>query len=83
MMKLSDETRYARSLTSFFLYVVCLQYIRTCMQAKEPPHVTLVHNNTIKTMFERDISAIRAALTPKSCSLPLPLPPKKRAPTVS
>uniref|UniRef100_H2SZ17 Phosphatidylinositol 4,5-bisphosphate 3-kinase catalytic subunit beta isoform n=1 Tax=Takifugu rubripes TaxID=31033 RepID=H2SZ17_TAKRU len=57
------------------------KYIRTCMQAKEPPHVTLVHNNTIKTMFERDICAIRAALTPKSCSLPLPLPPKKRAPT--
>uniref|UniRef100_A0A674P960 phosphatidylinositol-4,5-bisphosphate 3-kinase n=1 Tax=Takifugu rubripes TaxID=31033 RepID=A0A674P960_TAKRU len=73
----------AHTSTIFFLHVVCLQYIRTCMQAKEPPHVTLVHNNTIKTMFERDICAIRAALTPKSCSLPLPLPPKKRAPTVN
>lgn len=60
-----------------------LQYIRTCMQAKEPPHVTLVHNNTVKSMFDREISAIGAALTPKSCNLPLPLPPKKRAPTVS
>uniref|UniRef100_H3D9Z7 phosphatidylinositol-4,5-bisphosphate 3-kinase n=1 Tax=Tetraodon nigroviridis TaxID=99883 RepID=H3D9Z7_TETNG len=57
------------------------QYIRTCLQAKEPPHVTLIHNNTVRAMFNREISAIEAALTPKSSNLPLPLPPKKRAPT--
>lgn len=71
------STRCAHGSTDFFF---SLQYIRTCMQAKEPPHVTLVHNTTIKAMFDRETSAIGAALAP---NLPLPLPPKKRAPTVS
>lgn len=61
----------------------CLQYIRTCMQAKEPPHLTLVHHSTIQTLFEREISAIGAVVSRKSPNPPLPLPPKRRAPTVS
>lgn len=54
-----------------------------CMQAKEPPHLTLVHHSTIQTLFEREISAIGAVVSRKSSNAPLPLPPKRRAPTVS
>uniref|UniRef100_A0A7N8XKC8 phosphatidylinositol-4,5-bisphosphate 3-kinase n=1 Tax=Mastacembelus armatus TaxID=205130 RepID=A0A7N8XKC8_9TELE len=61
----------------------CPQYIRICMQAKESPHLTLVHISTIKGMFDKEISTIRAVVTRKSCNLPLPLPPKRRVPTVS
>ncbi|XP_026185369.1 phosphatidylinositol 4,5-bisphosphate 3-kinase catalytic subunit beta isoform [Mastacembelus armatus] len=57
------------------------KYIRICMQAKESPHLTLVHISTIKGMFDKEISTIRAVVTRKSCNLPLPLPPKRRVPT--
>lgn len=77
------DMHVAQTIFCLFIYLFFVQYIRTCMQAKEPPHVTLVHNNTVKAMFDREITAIGAALAPKSCNLPLPLPPKKRAPTVS
>uniref|UniRef100_A0A8D0ABM1 Phosphatidylinositol-4,5-bisphosphate 3-kinase catalytic subunit beta n=1 Tax=Sander lucioperca TaxID=283035 RepID=A0A8D0ABM1_SANLU len=60
-----------------------LQYIRTCMQAKESPHLTLVHTSTVKGMFDKEISAIRAVVSRKSSNPPLPLPPKRRVPTVS
>lgn len=63
--------------------VLCVQYIRTCMQAKEPPHLTLVHTSTVKAMFEKEICAIGAVVSRKSSNPPLPLPPKRRAPTVS
>uniref|UniRef100_A0A8D0ABL0 phosphatidylinositol-4,5-bisphosphate 3-kinase n=1 Tax=Sander lucioperca TaxID=283035 RepID=A0A8D0ABL0_SANLU len=46
-----------------------LQYIRTCMQAKESPHLTLVHTSTVKGMFDKEISAIRAYHTAKMMSL--------------
>uniref|UniRef100_A0AAQ4NRU6 Phosphatidylinositol-4,5-bisphosphate 3-kinase catalytic subunit beta n=1 Tax=Gasterosteus aculeatus aculeatus TaxID=481459 RepID=A0AAQ4NRU6_GASAC len=36
----------------------CLQYIRSCMQAKEPPHLTLVHASNVKVLFDKEISAI-------------------------
>ena len=61
----------------------CLQYIRTCMQAKESPHLTLVHSSTIKVMFDKEICAIGAVVSRKSSNPPLPLPPKRRVPTVS
>lgn len=77
------DTHVAQPIFCPFGFVFLLQYIRTCLQAKEPPHVTLVHNNAVRAMFNREISAIEAALAPKSSNLPLPLPPKKRAPTVS
>lgn len=63
--------------------VLFLQYIRTCMQAKEPPHLTLVHNNTVTDMFDKEISVIGAVVSRKSSNPPLPLPPKRRVPTVS
>uniref|UniRef100_A0A3Q3VYB7 Phosphatidylinositol 4,5-bisphosphate 3-kinase catalytic subunit beta isoform n=1 Tax=Mola mola TaxID=94237 RepID=A0A3Q3VYB7_MOLML len=63
--------------------LVQYKYIRTCMQAKEPPHLTLVHNSTIKAMFDKEIAAIGAVVSPKSSNPPLPLPPKRRVPTVS
>uniref|UniRef100_A0A8C6UX04 Phosphatidylinositol 4,5-bisphosphate 3-kinase catalytic subunit beta isoform n=1 Tax=Neogobius melanostomus TaxID=47308 RepID=A0A8C6UX04_9GOBI len=44
------------------------KYIRTCVQTKEPPHLTLVHSSIIQEIRK---------------SLPLPLPPKRRTPTVS
>ncbi len=66
-----------------FPVLSCLQYIRTCMQAKESPHLTLVHTSTIKAMFDKEISAIGAVVCRKSSNPPLPLPPKRRAPTVS
>uniref|UniRef100_A0A8D0DEF2 Phosphatidylinositol 4,5-bisphosphate 3-kinase catalytic subunit beta isoform n=1 Tax=Sander lucioperca TaxID=283035 RepID=A0A8D0DEF2_SANLU len=59
------------------------KYIRTCMQAKESPHLTLVHTSTVKGMFDKEISAIRAVVSRKSSNPPLPLPPKRRVPTVS
>uniref|UniRef100_A0AAQ4RCL3 phosphatidylinositol-4,5-bisphosphate 3-kinase n=1 Tax=Gasterosteus aculeatus aculeatus TaxID=481459 RepID=A0AAQ4RCL3_GASAC len=60
----------------------CLQYIRSCMQAKEPPHLTLVHASNVKVLFDKEISAIGAVVSRKSSNPPLPLPPKRRAPTV-
>uniref|UniRef100_A0A8D0AFU6 Phosphatidylinositol 3-kinase catalytic subunit type 3 n=1 Tax=Sander lucioperca TaxID=283035 RepID=A0A8D0AFU6_SANLU len=57
------------------------KYIRTCMQAKESPHLTLVHTSTVKGMFDKEISAIRAVVSRKSSNPPLPLPPKRRVPT--
>lgn len=66
-----------------FLSCLVLQYIRTCMQAKEPPHLTLVHTSNVKAMFDKDITAIGAVVTHKSSNPPLPLPPKRRVPTVS
>lgn len=53
------------------------------MQAKEPPHLTLVHTSTVKAMFDKEISAIGAVVSRKSSNPPLPLPPKRRVPTVS
>lgn len=53
------------------------------MQAKESPHLTLVHTSTIKAMFDKEISTIRAVVSRKSSNPPVPLPPKRRAPTVS
>uniref|UniRef100_A0A7N6F9N7 phosphatidylinositol-4,5-bisphosphate 3-kinase n=1 Tax=Anabas testudineus TaxID=64144 RepID=A0A7N6F9N7_ANATE len=61
----------------------CPQYIRTCMQAKEPPHLTLVHTSSIKQMYDKEISTISAVVSRKSSNPPLPLPPKRRVPTVS
>uniref|UniRef100_A0A8C2Z512 phosphatidylinositol-4,5-bisphosphate 3-kinase n=1 Tax=Cyclopterus lumpus TaxID=8103 RepID=A0A8C2Z512_CYCLU len=61
----------------------CAQYIRTCMQAKESPRLTLVHTSTVKAMFDKEISTIGAVVGRKSSNPPLPLPPKRRVPTVS
>ncbi|XP_037320033.2 phosphatidylinositol 4,5-bisphosphate 3-kinase catalytic subunit beta isoform [Pungitius pungitius] len=58
------------------------KYIRSCMQAKEPPHLTLVHSSTVKAMFDKEISAIGAVVSRKSSNPPLPLPPKRRVPTL-
>ncbi|XP_016887681.1 phosphatidylinositol 4,5-bisphosphate 3-kinase catalytic subunit beta isoform isoform X2 [Cynoglossus semilaevis] len=59
------------------------KYIRTCMQAKESPSLTMVHMSTIKAMFDKEIKTIGAVVNHKSLNpLPLPLPPKRRAPTV-
>uniref|UniRef100_A0A667XJ82 phosphatidylinositol-4,5-bisphosphate 3-kinase n=1 Tax=Myripristis murdjan TaxID=586833 RepID=A0A667XJ82_9TELE len=60
-----------------------VRYIRSCTQAKESPHLTLVHTSTVKAMFEKEISAIGAVVTRRSSNPPLPLPPKRRIPTVS
>ncbi|MEQ2270636.1 Phosphatidylinositol 4,5-bisphosphate 3-kinase catalytic subunit beta isoform, partial [Xenotaenia resolanae] len=57
------------------------KYIRTCLQAKESPHLTLVHTSTIKNMFDKEMSAIAAVVSRKSSNPPLPLPPKRRIPT--
>uniref|UniRef100_A0A3B4AGN1 phosphatidylinositol-4,5-bisphosphate 3-kinase n=1 Tax=Periophthalmus magnuspinnatus TaxID=409849 RepID=A0A3B4AGN1_9GOBI len=57
------------------------KYIRTCLHAKDSPHLTLVHSSTIKELFDKEICAIRAVVSRKTCTLPLPLPPKRR-PTV-
>uniref|UniRef100_A0A8C4ZJZ6 phosphatidylinositol-4,5-bisphosphate 3-kinase n=1 Tax=Gadus morhua TaxID=8049 RepID=A0A8C4ZJZ6_GADMO len=59
------------------------KYIKECIQAREPPHLTLVLTSTIRTMFEKEISAIGAVVSRKSSNPPVPLPPKRRAPTVS
>ncbi|KAM4589944.1 phosphatidylinositol 4,5-bisphosphate 3-kinase catalytic subunit beta isoform 1-T3 [Fundulus diaphanus] len=56
------------------------KYIRTCLQAKKPPHLTLVHTSTIERMFKKETSAIGDLVSRKSSDPPLPLPPKRRAP---
>uniref|UniRef100_A0A8C6UQS6 phosphatidylinositol-4,5-bisphosphate 3-kinase n=1 Tax=Neogobius melanostomus TaxID=47308 RepID=A0A8C6UQS6_9GOBI len=43
-----------------FVAVFCMQYIRTCVQTKEPPHLTLVHSSIIQEMFDKEVSAIGA-----------------------
>uniref|UniRef100_A0A3P9LWL3 phosphatidylinositol-4,5-bisphosphate 3-kinase n=1 Tax=Oryzias latipes TaxID=8090 RepID=A0A3P9LWL3_ORYLA len=58
------------------------KYIRSCLQAKESPHLTLVHINAVKAIFDKENAAIGAVVSRKSSNPPLPLPPKKRAPTV-
>uniref|UniRef100_A0A3Q3RAC7 phosphatidylinositol-4,5-bisphosphate 3-kinase n=1 Tax=Monopterus albus TaxID=43700 RepID=A0A3Q3RAC7_MONAL len=62
--------------------LIWYKYIRTCIQAKESPHLTLVHTSTVKAMFEQEISTISAVVSRKSSNPPLPLPPKRRPPTV-
>ncbi|XP_029964192.1 phosphatidylinositol 4,5-bisphosphate 3-kinase catalytic subunit beta isoform [Salarias fasciatus] len=57
------------------------KYIRSCLQAKEPPHLTLVHTNTVKAMFDKEMTAIGAVVSRRSSNPPLPLPPKRRVPT--
>uniref|UniRef100_A0A1A8JI67 phosphatidylinositol-4,5-bisphosphate 3-kinase n=2 Tax=Nothobranchius kuhntae TaxID=321403 RepID=A0A1A8JI67_NOTKU len=57
------------------------KYIRNCLQAKESPHLTLVHTSTVKIMFDKEMSAIGAVVSRKSSNPPLPLPPKRRPPT--
>uniref|UniRef100_A0A672GY75 Phosphatidylinositol 4,5-bisphosphate 3-kinase catalytic subunit beta isoform n=1 Tax=Salarias fasciatus TaxID=181472 RepID=A0A672GY75_SALFA len=54
------------------------KYIRSCLQAKEPPHLTLVHTNTVKAMFDKEMTAIGAVVSRRSSNPPLPLPPKRR-----
>uniref|UniRef100_A0A669DEU1 phosphatidylinositol-4,5-bisphosphate 3-kinase n=1 Tax=Oreochromis niloticus TaxID=8128 RepID=A0A669DEU1_ORENI len=54
------------------------KYIRSCLQAKDTPHLTLVHTSAVKTMFDKEISAIGAVVSRKSSNPPLPLPPKRR-----
>uniref|UniRef100_A0A1A8FU29 phosphatidylinositol-4,5-bisphosphate 3-kinase n=2 Tax=Nothobranchius korthausae TaxID=1143690 RepID=A0A1A8FU29_9TELE len=57
------------------------KYIRDCLQAKESPHLTLVHTSTVKMLFDKEMSAIGAVVSRKSSNPPLPLPPKRRPPT--
>ncbi|XP_073673718.1 phosphatidylinositol 4,5-bisphosphate 3-kinase catalytic subunit beta isoform isoform X1 [Garra rufa] len=57
------------------------KYIRVCLLANESPHLTLVHCDVVKAMFEKEISTIGSVLARKTSNPPLPLPPKKRAPT--
>lgn len=52
------------------------------MLANENPHLTMVHCSVVKAMFEKEISTIGSVLARKTSNPPLPLPPKKRQPTV-
>lgn len=58
------------------------KYIRACLSASENPHLTVVHFNIVKTMFEKEIATVGSVLARKTSNPPLPLPPKKRQPTV-
>uniref|UniRef100_A0A8C1ZY40 phosphatidylinositol-4,5-bisphosphate 3-kinase n=1 Tax=Cyprinus carpio TaxID=7962 RepID=A0A8C1ZY40_CYPCA len=62
--------------------LVC-RYIRDCLLTNESPHLTLVHCDVVKAMFEKEISTIGSVLAWKTSNPPLPLPPKKRLPTAS
>lgn len=53
------------------------------MLTNESPHLTLVHCDVVKAMFEKEISTIGSVLAWKTSNPPLPLPPKKRLPTAS
>ncbi|XP_042578431.1 phosphatidylinositol 4,5-bisphosphate 3-kinase catalytic subunit beta isoform-like isoform X2 [Cyprinus carpio] len=58
------------------------KYIRDCLLTNESPHLTLVHCDVVKAMFEKEISTIGSVLAWKTSNPPLPLPPKKRLPTL-
>uniref|UniRef100_A0A673IBQ8 phosphatidylinositol-4,5-bisphosphate 3-kinase n=1 Tax=Sinocyclocheilus rhinocerous TaxID=307959 RepID=A0A673IBQ8_9TELE len=58
------------------------KYIRDCLLTNESPHLTLVHCDGVKAMFEKEISTIGSVLARKTSNPPLPLPPKKRLPTL-
>uniref|UniRef100_A0A673ICN1 phosphatidylinositol-4,5-bisphosphate 3-kinase n=1 Tax=Sinocyclocheilus rhinocerous TaxID=307959 RepID=A0A673ICN1_9TELE len=58
------------------------KYIRDCLLTNESPHLTLVHCDGVKAMFEKEISTIGSVLARKTSNPPLPLPPKKRLPTI-
>uniref|UniRef100_A0A8C1EHR7 phosphatidylinositol-4,5-bisphosphate 3-kinase n=1 Tax=Cyprinus carpio carpio TaxID=630221 RepID=A0A8C1EHR7_CYPCA len=58
------------------------KYIRDCLLANESPHLTLVHCDVVKAIFEKEICTIGSVLARKASNPPLPLPPKKRTPTV-
>ncbi|XP_077063714.1 phosphatidylinositol 4,5-bisphosphate 3-kinase catalytic subunit beta isoform isoform X2 [Siphateles boraxobius] len=58
------------------------KYIRACLLANENPHLTMVHISVVKAMFEKEISTIGSVLARKCSNPPLPLPPKKRQPTL-
>ncbi|XP_057206446.1 phosphatidylinositol 4,5-bisphosphate 3-kinase catalytic subunit beta isoform isoform X2 [Triplophysa rosa] len=58
------------------------KYIRDCLLANESPHLTMVHVNFVKAMFDKEISTIGSVLARKMSNPPLPLPPKKRTPTL-
>ncbi|TRY58059.1 hypothetical protein DNTS_022708 [Danionella cerebrum] len=57
-----------------------LRYIRACFLATESPHLTVVPCESVKEMFEKEVSAIGAVLARKTSNPPLPLPPKQRQP---
>uniref|UniRef100_A0A671SHF1 phosphatidylinositol-4,5-bisphosphate 3-kinase n=1 Tax=Sinocyclocheilus anshuiensis TaxID=1608454 RepID=A0A671SHF1_9TELE len=59
------------------------KYIRDCLLTNESPHLTLVHCDGVKAMFEKEISTIGSVIARKTSNPPLLLPPKKRLPTAS
>ncbi|KAI5086284.1 phosphatidylinositol 4,5-bisphosphate 3-kinase catalytic subunit beta isoform, partial [Silurus meridionalis] len=61
--------------------IMYYSYIRSCLLSQEIPHLTLVHCDMVKSMFEHEISTIGAVLSRKSSNPPLPLPPKRRGPS--
>uniref|UniRef100_A0A671SHH9 phosphatidylinositol-4,5-bisphosphate 3-kinase n=1 Tax=Sinocyclocheilus anshuiensis TaxID=1608454 RepID=A0A671SHH9_9TELE len=58
------------------------KYIRDCLLTNESPHLTLVHCDGVKAMFEKEISTIGSVIARKTSNPPLLLPPKKRLPTL-
>lgn len=54
------------------------KYIRSCWLSQECPHLTLVHTDDVKSMFEHELTTIGAVLSRKAHNPPLPLPPKRR-----
>ncbi|XP_056329226.1 phosphatidylinositol 4,5-bisphosphate 3-kinase catalytic subunit beta isoform [Danio aesculapii] len=58
------------------------KYIRACLSASENPHLTVVHFDIVKSMFEKEIATVGSVLARKTSNPPLPLPPKKRQTTV-
>uniref|UniRef100_A0AAY4D9U8 phosphatidylinositol-4,5-bisphosphate 3-kinase n=1 Tax=Denticeps clupeoides TaxID=299321 RepID=A0AAY4D9U8_9TELE len=65
------------------LIFVCVQYIRECLLAQESPHLTVMHSSVLRGMFERELGCIASVCGHKQSNAPLPLPPKKRPPSVS
>ncbi|XP_035240996.1 phosphatidylinositol 4,5-bisphosphate 3-kinase catalytic subunit beta isoform [Anguilla anguilla] len=61
--------------------LVHYKYIKSCVIAKESPHLTLVHSSTVQELFKKEISAIGAVVNRKTSNAPLPLPPKRRGPS--
>nr|XP_023700850.1 phosphatidylinositol 4,5-bisphosphate 3-kinase catalytic subunit beta isoform [Paramormyrops kingsleyae] len=62
--------------------LIHFKYIRTCVMATESPHLTVVHCSAIQSMFEKEITAIGAVVNRKTSNPPVPLPPKRRGPSM-
>uniref|UniRef100_A0AAY4D9W3 phosphatidylinositol-4,5-bisphosphate 3-kinase n=1 Tax=Denticeps clupeoides TaxID=299321 RepID=A0AAY4D9W3_9TELE len=83
ILRISSKLEILYYVLGICLIFVCVQYIRECLLAQESPHLTVMHSSVLRGMFERELGCIASVCGHKQSNAPLPLPPKKRPPSVS